>query len=687
MTEAETERALQDPPQAPAMATARILVVEDESIVALDLQERLMELGYSVPAIAASGEQALGLVRQIRPDLILMDIHLRGTMDGVDAADRIRDQFDLPVVFLTAFSDESTLQRARFAGPFGYLVKPFEIENAQSTIEMALYRHQLDRRLKENARFLAALNEVTRSALETTGLEAIVQVAADRLGALFRADSCHLCLWDESSQKLAVSAASTSWRPVRSQLGRESLEWLCENIMNLSRPLVVENFAAATHLDLTGADFGMAQALLALPLVSAERTQGVALILSDEPRSYSWEELERGRQMALHVALAIARAQLVENLEATVLERTYEIISEKERSETILRNVNHAILMADRDLIIRYINPAYAALTGFSEKEALGQSAAAIGAGAGSDSVATAIQAALETGQSWHGEVISQRKDGRSYDAALALSPVFDADGILVGVVSSHQDISQRRNLERARTRFMNNVSHELRTPITSIMLYSNLLQTLENLPETSTRHLQVLDQQVQRLRDLVEDILQMTDLDSGHGAEAWESIRIAHVVREVVDGYRQQAEERSLALTLHPIPPDLPPVMGDQIRMGEALAELVENALAFTPLGGAVALEIATADRAGDRWVTVAVRDSGHGIPPEEFDSLFERFFRGRMTEAGDFPGTGLGLSICQEIVHAHGGRVVVESALGKGSTFTVWLPASSDGAFRRDR
>lgn len=686
MTQAETERVIQDLPRAPAMDAAQILVVEDERIVALDLQERLKELGYSVPAVAATGEQAVEMVEQNRPDLILMDIHLQGEMDGVEAADRIRDQFDLPVIFLTAFSDESTLQRARFTGPFGYLVKPFEIENLHSTIKMALYRHQLDQELEENARFLVLLNDITRAALETTGLEGLVQITVDRLIALFHADGCHLYLWDESSQRAIPAAAGAGWHTIRSSPGQRSLDRLCEAVLELSCPLVIKDTARATHVGLTAAELNPTRSVLALPLISGERKLGAVLILNNEPRNFSQDEIDRGEQAALHTALAIAKGQLVENLEATVLARTNEIASEKEKSETILRNVDHAIMMTDRELVIRYINPAYSALTGYSEEDALGKSAGAIGAGARSDPVTVAIQAALAQGESWHGEVIGRRKDGRTYDAALSLAPVFDADGILVGVVSSHQDVSQSRDLERARRHLMTSVSHQLRTPITSILLYTHLLQTIENLPEKSRRHLQVLDQQVQRLEDLIEDILQMTDLDSGRAVETWEPIPLAFVVREVVNGYRERADETGLTLTLHPIPPDLPPVMGDQVWLGQALAELVDNALAFTLSGGSVALELTTADQGGDSWVAIAVRDSGPGIPPGEIGSIFERFFRGSLTEAGDFPGTGLGLCIAQEIVGAHGGRISVDSTAGRGSTFTLWLPTSSDDTARRD-
>ncbi len=138
------------------MANICILVVEDEGIVAIDLQNRLERLGYDVPVVVSSGEQAIQQAADIRPDLILMDIMLEGEMDGVAAAEQIRLHFDIPVIYLTAFSDGSTLHRAKITEPFGYILKPFEIRELHTTIEMALYKHRLEKKLKENERWLAA---------------------------------------------------------------------------------------------------------------------------------------------------------------------------------------------------------------------------------------------------------------------------------------------------------------------------------------------------------------------------------------------------------------------------------------------------------------------------------------------------------------------------------------------------
>ena len=134
------------------MTTTKILVVEDESIVARDLINRLNRFGYAVLGTVASGEEALEEIGRSRPDLVLIDITLRGSIDGIETAARIREEFGLPVVYLTAHSDDHTLERAKKTEPLGYILKPFEDRELHATLDVALYRHETSRRLRENER-------------------------------------------------------------------------------------------------------------------------------------------------------------------------------------------------------------------------------------------------------------------------------------------------------------------------------------------------------------------------------------------------------------------------------------------------------------------------------------------------------------------------------------------------------
>lgn len=124
---------------------AKIMIVDDETIVAEDLKGRLLDLGYEVCAVASTGSEAIAKAQKSGPDLILMDIRLKGDMDGIEAAEKIKRRFDISVVYLTAYSDQTTLDRAKVTTPFGYLIKPFAERELYSTIEMALYKQKMDK--------------------------------------------------------------------------------------------------------------------------------------------------------------------------------------------------------------------------------------------------------------------------------------------------------------------------------------------------------------------------------------------------------------------------------------------------------------------------------------------------------------------------------------------------------------
>ncbi|MCX9083893.1 MAG: response regulator [Candidatus Methanoperedens sp.] len=161
----------------------KVLVVEDESIVALEIQDRLIGFGYS-SMIASSGEEAIKKAIEFQPDIILMDIMLRGGMDGIEAAGRIKRSLDIPIVYLTAYSDEATIERAKITQPFGYLIKPFQPRELNVSLDIALYKHNMERRLKDSERWLnATLNSIGDAVITTdrNGITKIINPYAEAL--------------------------------------------------------------------------------------------------------------------------------------------------------------------------------------------------------------------------------------------------------------------------------------------------------------------------------------------------------------------------------------------------------------------------------------------------------------------------------------------------------------------------
>lgn len=162
----------------------KILVVEDEAIVARDIERQLRKAGYEVPAVVASADAAIEQVSQTSPDLVLMDIRLQGPVDGIEAAREIREQFKLPVIFLTAHADDETLARAKLTQPFGYIIKPIGHSNLTSSIEMALYKHRVDRQLEEHRALLNTILQTIPEAVivaDVVGNVQFMNSAAEKL--------------------------------------------------------------------------------------------------------------------------------------------------------------------------------------------------------------------------------------------------------------------------------------------------------------------------------------------------------------------------------------------------------------------------------------------------------------------------------------------------------------------------
>jgi len=174
------------------MSKLRLLLVEDESLVAKDIVNMVRGLGYSVLAVVSTGEEAIALVEKSQPDIVLMDIVLKGEVDGIEAARRIWEEFSIPVVYLTAYADEATLQRAKVTEPFGYIIKPFDERELQTTIEMAFFKSQMDKKLREREEWLST---VLRSigdgviATDTNGRVTFLNVMAERLTGSSQAEA------------------------------------------------------------------------------------------------------------------------------------------------------------------------------------------------------------------------------------------------------------------------------------------------------------------------------------------------------------------------------------------------------------------------------------------------------------------------------------------------------------------
>jgi signal transduction histidine kinase len=226
--------------------------------------------------------------------------------------------------------------------------------------------------------------------------------------------------------------------------------------------------------------------------------------------------------------------------------------------------------------------------------------------------------------------------------------------------------------LDHVKDQFVSRVSHELRTPIANIQLYLSLLD--RGKPEKRADYMQTLRQESARLNKMIEDLLDISHLDMGKTEFHFAATDINRMVAALVVERKPDALERGLTLQ-HNLAPNLPPVHADLSLMMQAFTNLLSNALNFTLRGGTVLCCTEACCYADRDWVTITVKDTGPGIAADELAHLGERFFRGRAARNYRMPGTGLGLAIGKEIIDRHGGRLTIESEVGQGASFTIWL------------
>ena len=252
---------------------------------------------------------------------------------------------------------------------------------------------------------------------------------------------------------------------------------------------------------------------------------------------------------------------------------------------------------------------------------------------------------------------------------------ITNAAGEREGTILVFHDLTRLKQLERQREEFVANVSHELRTPLSLIKGYvETLLDGARDNPEVAERFLKIIERNANRLDLLIQDLLTISALESGRMKLELSPVDLRGLTEKVLTFLHTKAENKNVTLVN-----DLPEITAnaDANRLDQVLANLVDNAIKY---GRAEGLVTVGGKKLDDGVLEIFVRDDGPGIPPEALDRVFERFYRVDKARSRDQGGTGLGLAIVKHIVHAHGGEVRCESALGKGATFFFTLPADAN-------
>lgn len=343
--------------------------------------------------------------------------------------------------------------------------------------------------------------------------------------------------------------------------------------------------------------------------------------------------------------------------------------SERNRLAAVLEHMADGALITDGDGYVRLINPAASRLLATTEGATLGHSFAQV---ARHYRLIEVWQQCRERGEE---QIALVEMNRRGPFLQVIVTPLRDTEARACLVIL--QDLTQVRRLETVRRDFVSNISHELRTPLASLKAAVDTLRDGALEDPAARRFLDRIEVEVDTLTQMVEELLELSRIESGQVPFRLAPIAIADIVLPAVERLRPQAERANLTLTLD-LPSGLPPVLADGQRMQQVVANLVHNAIKFTPAGGEVTLS-AVAD--GDE-VVVSVHDTGIGISADALPRIFERFYKVDRARAG--AGTGLGLAIAKHIVQGHGGRIWAESTEGRGSTFYFTLPVVANTAPR---
>ena len=256
--------------------------------------------------------------------------------------------------------------------------------------------------------------------------------------------------------------------------------------------------------------------------------------------------------------------------------------------------------------------------------------------------------------------------------------PVYFTDGAPIGVVYVLDDITREKEIDQMKSDFVAMVSHDLRTPLTTIYGFTRAILDGKAgyVPDILRDKLERVDRQAKRLERLISDLLDLSRIESGRIELQLELLSLVEVAETLLDEIRPQADAKRIQLLLE-AEPGLPSVVGDPKRIGQAVTNLLGNAVKFTPEEGRIETRVG---REGD-YLWISVQDNGPGIPPSDLEKIFDRFRQASGSQTRTQGGSGLGLAIARSIIEAHGGEIWVESDLGKGSKFSFRIPITETG------
>jgi PAS domain S-box-containing protein len=534
--------------------------------------------------------------------------------------------------------------------------------------------------LRGRTRELAALLAISQTATQSLETDKILNDTLDKSLEILDFDVGYIRTLDPEKKHLIVRVAR----------GLSSPEFLSTSFPLDSPDPIVGKIVFKTQKPYVGTDIRkdpMFQArtmekegvisLAMVPIVSKQRAMGFIAVGSKKLHKFTKREVRLLVAFSSQLGSALENAQLYD-----------EVNKEKAYIENLVDNAGDAIISTDVEDRILTWNHGAEVIFGYSKEETVGQSLTILLPSHRAGELKEIRDKVRLTGVIRNLEVRRIRKDGIIIEASLAVSPIRDKDDNVIGFLHLARDVTEKKRyeqrlkeLDKMKSAFVSNVSHELRTPLTAIKASAdNMLDRLiGDLNEKQVGYLTRIKSNSDRLARLINDLLDLSTIEAGKIDLRPTKLSLVTLVKEAAESLRPVAVEKLINLTVMSADPGVI-AWADRDKVIQVLMNLIGNALKFTPAGGKVTIAVAKNSAA---WMQISVTDTGPGIPAEEVNKVFGRFYQIGQAGTQKTQGTGLGLAISKALVEMHGGKIWVESEAGKGSTFSFTLPAEQPFQF----
>ncbi len=614
---------------------------------------------------------------------LLVDNELVGVLMIGAAAPRAYDAEEIDVTFTLANQASQAIQNARLFDQISNLAADLERRVSERTAEL----EQAGRQLAEEKERLEAVHAITLELTTQLDLNVILRQALELISNHLGVMRGSIMLRDPASGELVCRAvlygkgdSRTANIPLRFDGGEGLAGWVMQHQEPVNIPDVMVD-PRWVHEPGRADDVRSAAAV---PLKTSDAALGVLVLSSTEVGFFTDSQMNLLGTIAGVVASAVANAQLysfINDLASTNAVLLEEQREESSKSAAVFRSVTEGVIVLDTDQRITLFNPAAEHVLEIAAEDVLGKPLSILEE-LGEDEVARRRSHALYHGLTNGLKHVQQGQQiySTSIDLtdpnqviAVNLAPVVGPGGQRYGEVAVLRDITREIEADQAKRQFISDVSHELRTPLTAVKGYVDvlLLPGAHPLTEDQVNYLQIIKNNTNRLRALIEDILEFSRPDSKKKLSLG-PVDMPALINEIVQSLRLEYERKDMQVTVD-APPSLPPVIADQRRIGQVVTNLFSNAVKYTFEGGRIHVR-AFLNRAN--MLQVDVEDNGVGLTPEQRKKLFRPFYRADNPLRDVAGGTGLGLAIAKQIVEQHGGEMWVQSEQGKGSTFSFILP-----------